>query len=56
MYKEEIKMVKYELSKTPGGYYRIYKIGKKWATPFSPKEFINKKDAKEWAKRKKIKI
>jgi len=49
-------MVKYEISKTAGGYYRVYKLTSKFAIPFSPKEFINKKDAREWAKRNKIKI
>jgi len=36
------------ISKTPGGYYRVYKEGPKWAIPFSPKEFITKADAKKW--------
>ena len=49
-------MVKFEIAKTNGGYYRVYKIGAKFASPFSPREFINKKDAKAWAKSKRIKI
>lgn len=44
-------MVKYEISKTPGGYWRIYKIGKKFAIPFSPREFIRKSDAQKWLKK-----
>ena len=43
--------IKLEVSKTHGGYYRVYKIGPKYATPYSPKEFINKKDAVEWMKK-----
>ena len=49
-------MVKYEIAKTHGGYYRIYKLTKKYASPFSPREFLNKKDAKDWAKNKKIRL
>ena len=44
---------KLEVSKTPGGYYRVYKIGPKYATPYSPKEFVNKKDAVEWMNKHK---
>ena len=46
-------MVKYEISKTHGGYWRVYKITKKFATPFSPREFLNKADAKKWLMKKK---
>jgi len=49
-------MVKYEISKTAGGYYRVYKLTSKFAIPFSPREFLNKKDARAWAKSKRIKL
>ena len=41
-------MDKLEVSKTPGGYYRVYKLGKKYATPLSPREFIRKAEAVKW--------
>lgn len=37
-----------EISKTHGGYYKIYKLRDGLAIPYSPFEFINKKDAKDW--------
>lgn len=46
-------MVKFEVSKTHGGYWRVYKITKKFAIPFSPKEFINKRDAMTWLEKHK---
>ncbi len=54
--KDSITMVKYEISKTAGGYYRVYKLTSKFAIPFSPREFLNKKDARAWAKSKRIKL
>ena len=50
------KKSKLEISKTPGGYYRVYKIGEKYATPVSPKEFVNRADAKKWLERNKNKF
>ena len=47
------KKSKLEISKTPGGYFRVYKIGKKYAIPYSPREFVNKSDAKKWLQKKK---
>jgi len=42
------KKTKLEISKTAGGYYRVYKVSSKYAVPFSPREFLNKADARKW--------
>lgn len=41
-------MGKLHVSRTHGGYYRVYKLGEKYATPISPKEFIRRADAVKW--------
>ena len=45
------KKSKIEISKTPNGYYRVYKVGKTWAKPISPKEFSSIGDARKWVRR-----
>ena len=41
---------KIEISKTPNGYFRVYKVGKSWAKPLSPREFSSIGDARKWVK------
>lgn len=39
---------KIEISKTPDGYFRVFENDGKVARPLSPKEFLNKADARNW--------
>jgi len=45
--------MKYTISKTHGGYWRVYRLTAKFAIPFSPKEFLKKSDAKKWLANKR---
>ena len=39
-----------EISKTPGNYFRVYQRKRMIAIPISPREFLNKKNARTWIK------
>lgn len=41
---------KLEISRTHGGYYRIYKNDGKIASPYSTREFGSIRDARKWLK------
>lgn len=46
--KQNPERTKLEISKTYGGYYRVYKIKNSIAEPFSPREFSSIGDARRW--------
>jgi len=39
-----------EISRTHGSYFRVYKVGEKWAEPISPRDFSSIGDARAWVR------